>query len=293
MIGIKPAPTQNTYERPRKSYAHTLPTGRIKYSSDIPFTPQYVQSSLTVDNSAALYNERVRRRQILLENPHRISSAKQDRTARRLRRQEEMARKKSGVMGRKEAAQKGVWKLKKEQTKYDLFVPLHRMWMDYMSELLSLSPAPSSGQADARAMPSSAGMHAKLVKADFHGSIMTVRQSKNPCLVELSGIVIHETENAFRVITKKNQLKLIPKHGSVFGFAVPLYSTTPSPTSTSTTEAPSGSTSGSKTVAPPEKAASTVLDSPHIEFELYGNQFQYRSAEHVGRKFKHKETIEL
>ena len=73
-------------------------------------------------------------------------------------------------------------------------------------------------------------MHAKLIKADFHGSIMTgaypvllpqcaranvcvssaVRQSKNPCLVGLSGIVVHETENAFKVITQSDVLKSGP-----------------------------------------------------------------------------------
>ena len=37
----------------------------------------------------------------------------------------------------------------------------------------------------------------------------------------------------------------------------------------------------------------TVLDGPHIEFELYGNQFCFRAADRAGRKFKHKETIEL
>jgi ribonuclease P protein subunit POP4 len=37
----------------------------------------------------------------------------------------------------------------------------------------------------------------------------------------------------------------------------------------------------------------TVLDGPHIEFELHGNQFCFRAAERAGKKFKHKETIEL
>ena len=34
-----------------------------------------------------------------------------------------------------------------------------------------------------------------------------VRQSKNPCLVGLSGIVVYESENAFRVVTRENRLK--------------------------------------------------------------------------------------
>ena len=44
-----------------------------------------------------------------------------------------------------------------------------------MSELLGLSREPSSVNTSAmtKAMPSSASMHPKLLKADFHGSIMT------------------------------------------------------------------------------------------------------------------------
>jgi ribonuclease P protein subunit POP4 len=99
-----------------------------------------------------------------------------------------------------------------------------------MSELLALGPSPPASTSTAvPAMPAVAGMHAKLVKADFHGSLVTgilfiiktgtdklaylpcivstVKQSKNPCLVGLSGIVIHETENAFKVVTKKDKLK--------------------------------------------------------------------------------------
>lgn len=60
-------------------------------------------------------------------------------------------------------------------SRFDLFLPLHHLWMGYMSELLGLSREPSnaSTSAMAKAMPSSASMHPKLLKADFHGSIMT------------------------------------------------------------------------------------------------------------------------
>jgi len=125
-------------------------------------------------------------------------------------------------------------------------------------------------------MPTSAGMHAKLVKADFHGSIISVKQSKNPCLLGLKGIVILETENAFRVITKKDQIKLIPKRNAIFTFCVPLYDVRSSLPSTE--ECPE--------VDP--------LDAvPKMEFELYGNQFCFRSADRASKKFKAKETIEL
>jgi len=150
-----------------------------------------------------------------------------------------------------------------------------------MSELLGLASPPPLSTSTSPGMPATATMHAKLVKADFHGSLITVRQSKNPCLAGLSGIVIHESENAFKVITSNDQLKLLPKQNSIFALAVPLFSTLP----------PLISADSSSLIK--SESTVTVLERPHIEFELYGNQFRFRSAERAGRKFKPKETIEL
>ncbi|KAI0374793.1 RNase P/MRP p29 subunit [Pilatotrama ljubarskyi] len=253
---------------------------RLKFDSSTPFIPSYVKRNVTRSTDPAqAYASRVEGRQILLDNPVRESKAKKAREEQRAKRVSERARKAAGIMSRREGEQRGVWKLRKEETKFLLFVPLHSLWLGYMSELLSLSPQPAGTVSDpAAAMPGAAGMHAKLIKADFHGAVVTVRRSKNPCLVGISGIVVHETENSFKVITRKDQLKLIPKQNSVFVFAVPIYATPALP--------PQASSSPSH---PPR----TVLDMPHIEFELYGNHFCFRAAERAGRKFKHKETIEL
>ncbi|KAJ3511756.1 hypothetical protein NLJ89_g3908 [Agrocybe chaxingu] len=227
-----------------------------------------------------MYNNRVKGRQILLENPARESKAKKELDRKREIRKKARERKKLGIIGKREAKEKGVWKFDESQAKFRLFLPLHQLWMGYMSELLGLQRQPaqiSSTVAAARAMPGAAGMHPKLLKADFHGSIMT-------------GIVIHETENAFKVVTKDDKLKVLPKQNSIFAFAVPLYSTLPSSHDINTPFIP----------PPPQNADSTssasmktVLDAPNIQFELYGNQFRFRAAERAGRKFKHKETIEL
>ncbi|ETW82598.1 RNase P, partial [Heterobasidion irregulare TC 32-1] len=225
------------------------------------------------------YHERIRHQFILLENPEKKGRIALLHAAQVEKMKKAKEWRRLGVIGRNEVVEKGMWKLKKEQERWDLFIPLRRLWLGYMSELLGLASPPASG------MPSSAGMHAKLVKADFHGSIMTVRRSNKPALIGLSGIVVHETENAFRVVTRTNKSKLIPKHGSVFAFAVPLYSTLDTPSSSSPAAGPSSSQSS--------KTSNTVLEAPHIEFELYGNQFQFRSAERASKKFKPKETIEL
>ena len=91
------------------------------------------------------------------------------------------------------------------------------------------------------------------------------------------------------------------KQGSVFAFAVPLYSTESSSSGSASAAAAAGSGTNSGTNGQRDgddgkddtREARTVLDDPHIEFELYGNQFCFRAADRAGRKFKHKETIEL
>lgn len=256
---------------------------RVKFNTDAPFTPTYIQASLTRSGDPqGIYTNRVKNRHIVLENPARTSNTQKEYDAKKARRELEKKKRKSSALGRRSADAKGLWKLENGAERFDLFLPLHQLWMGYMSELLGLSP-PSSVPV-AEAMPNASSMHPKLVKADFHGSLLTVRQSKNPCLVGLSGIVIHETENAFKVITRKDQLKLIPKQNSIFTLAVPLYSTLLQ-AQFRPAEAVSSALSG--------QHSGTVLDAPHIAFDLYGNQFCFRSADRAGRKFKAKETIEL
>ncbi|KAK1229119.1 RNase P/RNase MRP complex subunit [Marasmius sp. AFHP31] len=267
-----------------KALSATPQGQRLKFSSAKPFVPTFVQSSATqASDPAEIYASRIHGRKILLENPVRESRTRKEQEEKRQRRAAHNQKKKLGIIGRRQAKEKGVWKFDESQAKFDLFLPLHHLWMGYMSELLGLPQVgPNNNRLPTlKDIPTSAGMHPKLVKADFHGSIMTVRQSKCPSLIGISGIVIHESENALRVVTRTNKVKLIPKQNSIFAFAVPVYSTLPP---THTTEAP---------FPVPGKPSQTVLDAPHLEFELYGNQFRFRSADRAGRKFKHKETIEL
>ena len=47
----------------------------------------------------------------------------------------------------------------------------------------------------------------KLLKADYHGCMITVRKTKCPSLLGLSGIVLMETKNTFKIISKDNKVK--------------------------------------------------------------------------------------
>ncbi|KAF7369724.1 Ribonuclease P protein subunit [Mycena venus] len=231
---------------------------KLKLTAADPFTPQYVKG-----------------RMLLLDNAAKESRERRERNAKKAKVREAKERKKLGVLGRRQgtARELGLWGFDESQAKFTLFLPLHHLWMGYMSELLNLPP---SGSGHAPRPLQGAAIHPKLLKADFHGSIMTVHQSKNTAILGISGIVIHETEGTFKVVTKENKLKVLPKRNSIFTFAVPVYSTLPP---THNTDAP---------LPIPEAAESlkTVLDGAHMRLELHGNQFCFRSADRAGEESK-------
>jgi len=220
---------------------------RLKYSSKDPFVPTFVKSAVfQASNPLEIYATRVHNRKILLENP--------------IGKREKKPKKKR-IVQRGFPRISGSWSLDPHQAKFDLFVPLHHLWMGYMSELLMLNAAD---------IPSSASIHPKLLKADFSGSFVSVQKSKNTSLINIQGIVITESENTFVIITKENKTKVLPKQNTVFTLFIPAYS-----------------------ISNSLSATSTIVDIPHLVFTLYGNQFRFRASERAGRKFKYKESIEL
>lgn len=197
---------------------------------------------------------------MILDNPQKESRTRLIRKGKAARREEDKRkRKQNHQSGKERLTPKSITK----GLKYSTFLDIHKLWSGYMSELLNL-PALASveGPLDTYLSSHATGMQTKLVKADFHGCKMTVKASKCPTLVGCSGIVIEETANVFRIITSEDRVKVLPKQNSTFTFTVPL-----------------------KT----EQEDS----SPHLRFELYGNQFRYRADDRASRKFKSKETIEL
>ena len=96
--------------------------------------------------------------------------------------------------------------------------------------------------------------------------------------IDIGGLTTHE---------------VIPKANSIFTFSVPLYAVSlPTEDMSSGEDSITGSSAQANVTSTPPPNA-TVLDLPHLDFELYGNQFCFRSADRASRKFKHKETIEL
>lgn len=120
---------------------------------DAPFAPSFVQSLLTrVADPAAMYDDRVRGRRVPLVNPPP-------------RRRETTSKDKPSRSKATKLHVHGGWRLESDAEQFALFVPLHRLWLGYISELLGLTPQ--------HKVPNGAAMHAKLVKADLHGSWLT------------------------------------------------------------------------------------------------------------------------
>ncbi|XP_036440391.1 ribonuclease P protein subunit p29 [Colossoma macropomum] len=110
----------------------------------------------------------------------------------------------------KERRELKVFQLKPEHQKYELFLPLHELWKQYIVDLCNGLKPGSNPQM----------IQQKLLKADFHGAVLTVVRSKCPSYVGTTGILVQELKHVFKIITKEDRLKTIPKRNSVFSVEI-------------------------------------------------------------------------
>ena len=160
---------------------------------------------------------------------------------------------------------------------YDSLLPLHYLHTHYLLQLLSLPPLPSSLPSAFPHLPlgiSPESIQAKLVKADFTGILLHVTSSRNPSLTGIKGIVIEETASTFRLVTSTDKAKVIPKDGTLFSLSFPAYAIPP----------PVASDDGE--VPEPMDFAGHIRGTPHIQVDLLGSAFGFRSGDRAGRKFR-------
>lgn len=118
-------------------------------------------------------------------------------------------KKAKGLNAKQKRAMK-IFHIKPEHQKYELFLPLHELWKQYIIDLCNGLQPTTNPQM----------VQSKLLKADFHGAMIKVVRSKCASYVGLTGILIQEFKHVFKVITQKNELKVIPKRNSVFEIEV-------------------------------------------------------------------------
>ncbi|GIZ02924.1 ribonuclease P protein subunit p29 [Caerostris extrusa] len=117
--------------------------------------------------------------------------------------------KRKSLLSASEQRKLGVFKLDPKTTKYETFLPIHKLWGQYMQKMLNLRES----------LPEDlSGIYQKLLKADYHGCMLVVLSSVCHTYVGTKGIVVQETKNVFRLVDEEDKLKTIPKKGSIFSF---------------------------------------------------------------------------
>ncbi|KAL7753531.1 RNase P/RNase MRP complex subunit [Sorochytrium milnesiophthora] len=179
---------------------------------------KFVTSSLSKHTLREdVFVNRVRRKHLALKNApedlpqNKLADSRRqtERQAKKARRLQRQLRRRSRLppLTAKERKTMHIHSLPKTAHQYALFLPLHRLWLQYMDDLQGDCDTPGT-------------FAQRLVKADYHGALITVVKAKCPTYVGLRGILISEQMNVFRIITPKNELKHIPKHGCQICFTV-------------------------------------------------------------------------
>ncbi|MCJ1416123.1 hypothetical protein MMC32_002458 [Xylographa parallela] len=200
--------------------------------------------------------------------------ARAKRRLKRLRKTEHLRRRlKPKPLTAKEKRVLGIYDIPKEDQRYEIYEPLHRMWLGYMCEILGLN----QGE---HAYVTAQGAGPKLASADYHGAELEVVRSRCVGRVGCKGIVVKDTKFTFEMITKHNVLRIVPKRHSVFRFKVP--------------HPRSAESSGE--IAPPNDVSvkvSTTEEPEYLIFELHGSHFEARPTDRATKKFKQRRMDDL
>ncbi len=137
--------------------------------------------------------------------PARTAAAKVVRAQRR-RAFKQLSRK----MSHRQLKKDGLYDFTLNGCHYKDFLPMHTLWLQYMSALIGkMGTTPSLEQ-----------LGTKMLKADWHGAFVTVVSSETPSLIGHCGIVLVERKNTFLIVNKKSELLLLVKRGSVFAMQI-------------------------------------------------------------------------
>ncbi|KAG9284658.1 hypothetical protein G9A89_004700 [Geosiphon pyriformis] len=150
-----------------------------------------------------VFDEKIKDKVIFLDNPPKSSEKA------KWKQIEKMKHARFGrVMTAKEKRISQIYHVPKEACKFELYEPLHELWKGYMNELWGHKN--TNYQA----------LTPKLLKADLHGALITVRKSTCASFLGKSGICIQETANMLKLVTRDNKCINIPKGYNIFTFEV-------------------------------------------------------------------------
>ena len=156
------------------------------------------------ESASAIFTEKVLHRPLRLRPTSPEPNSQDARAHRRLQRlrklEKSRRRQKPKPLSAKEKRITGIYEIPKQSQKYDIYVPLYRMWLEYMWEILGMVKGKQNWLTAEAAGP-------KIASADFHGAELAVVRSRCVSLVGLKGIVVRDTKFTFQIITARNELK--------------------------------------------------------------------------------------
>ncbi|XP_066911530.1 ribonuclease P protein subunit p29-like [Clytia hemisphaerica] len=120
-----------------------------------------------------------------------------------------IGKRKNTKLGRVAIKKLNLYKISKDEQKYDTFLPLHNLWKNYVRNLY----LHKNGKVMIRA-------EERVLKIDYHGAKIEVKKCKCESFVGISGIIVKETKNMFEIITQQNELKALPKRETLFEFLI-------------------------------------------------------------------------
>ncbi|KAF2861113.1 RNase P/MRP, p29 subunit [Piedraia hortae CBS 480.64] len=157
------------------------------------------------DTAATLFTENVLQRPLVLHPT--VPVTKKVRGGRIAKRTGNKKRKPQ-PLSRGQIRKLGLHEIPKSKQKFGIYKPLNGLWEGYIREVL--------GIATGRTYIDTLSAGPLLLTADYHGALITVVKSTCPSRVGIRGIVVKDTMFTFEVVTKKDQLKVLPKEGSIF-----------------------------------------------------------------------------
>lgn len=217
------------------------------------------------DSVERIYSNKIQHRTLLLRSsspPPATVNARAER--RRIRQQARDRRKqKPAPLSSRERRRLGLHDIPKDGQKYELYEPLNKLWTGYIREILGSDVFVGGTNAAA-----------KLVSAEFHGANVEVVRSRCPSRVGISGIVLRDRKFVMEIITKKKGVKVVPKEGTMFRFAVDVPSEGKQEDA-EMTDAKEGN----------DKSEPKPLANPFV-FDMLGDQMMVKSADRANKKFK-------
>ncbi|KAK7202512.1 hypothetical protein BZA70DRAFT_285265 [Myxozyma melibiosi] len=148
-----------------------------------------------------------------------------------------------------------LYQLGPDACNYDVYISLCTLWFSYINDLLGINPLPDLPEKPVNVQEYTQ----KLSAADYHGAFVTVMRAKCVTRVGIAGIIVRETKSSFLIVTKKNEIKIVPKENTVFLISI----------------------------------GGHPDDAKKLSVMLYGSNLLYRAADRGGRKFKSKATSDL